>query len=207
MSNATAAIGELVRRDAAGGFEGYWNNPEAQSDRLRGGWFWSGDLAYRDDDGVFWFAGRVGDWLRVDSENFAISPVESILGRFARRGGGRRRRGARSAGRRPDSGSHRAPAGPLLRSGRVRGLSGRPVGPRHQVGTSVRPRHAGDSGVGQGKIDKKPLRREAWLCEDPVWWRPARSSAYVPMTDADRDRLRDEFLAHGRIDAYPDRRH
>ena len=82
MLNATAAIGELVRRDAAGGFEGYWNNPEAQSDRLRGGWFWSGDLAYRDDDGVFWFAGRVGDWLRVDSENFAVGPVERILGRF-----------------------------------------------------------------------------------------------------------------------------
>ena len=31
--------------------------------------------------------------------------------------------------------------------------------------------------VGQDKIDKKPLRREAWLCEDPVWWRPARSTA------------------------------
>ena len=83
MTNADAAIGELVRRDAAGGFEGYWNNPEAESDRLRGGWFWSGDLAYRDADGVFWFAGRTGDWLRVDSENFAVSPVERILGRFA----------------------------------------------------------------------------------------------------------------------------
>ena len=57
--------------------------------------------------------------------------------------------------------------------------------------------------IGQGKIDKKPLRRDAWLGEDPVWWRPARSSAYVPMTDADRDGLRDEFVAHGRIDAYP----
>ena len=82
LSNATTAIGELVRRDAAGGFEGYWNNAEAQSDRLRGGWFWSGDLAYRDDDGVFWFAGRVGDWLRVDSENFAVGPLERIVGRF-----------------------------------------------------------------------------------------------------------------------------
>ena len=57
--------------------------------------------------------------------------------------------------------------------------------------------------ISQGKIDKKPLRREAWLCDDPVWWRPARSTAYSPMGSADRDGLRDEFLAHGRIDAYP----
>ena len=57
--------------------------------------------------------------------------------------------------------------------------------------------------INLAKIDKKPLRREAWLTADPVWWRPARSAAYVPMTDADRHKLRDEFVAHGRIDAYP----
>ena len=57
--------------------------------------------------------------------------------------------------------------------------------------------------INLAKIDKKPLRRDAWLCEDPVWWRPARSPAYVLMTGADRDGLRGEFLAHGRIDAYP----
>ena len=82
LGNSERAIGELVRRNADGSFEGYWNNPEAESDRLRGGWFWSGDLAYRDADYVFWFAGRVGDWLRVDSENFAASPVERIIGRY-----------------------------------------------------------------------------------------------------------------------------
>jgi fatty-acyl-CoA synthase len=57
--------------------------------------------------------------------------------------------------------------------------------------------------TGQGKIDKKPIRREAWLCDDPVWWRPARSAAYVPLTDGARDGLREEFLAHGRLNAYP----
>ena len=203
MSNATAAIGELVRRDAAGGFEGYWNNTDAQSDRLRGGWFWSGDLAYRDDDGVFWFAGRMGDWLRVDSENFAISPVERILGRF-----------------------HDAVAvavigvpDPLAGDQILVAMELRPgrcfdpdafaafLDAQSDLGTKWAPRFVrvmpAIPVVGQDKIDKKPLRREAWLGEDPVWWRPARSSAYVPMTDADRDRLRDEFLAHGRIDAYP----
>ena len=37
--------------------------------------------AYRDADGFFWFAGRTGDWIRVDGENFAAAPIERILGR------------------------------------------------------------------------------------------------------------------------------
>ena len=57
--------------------------------------------------------------------------------------------------------------------------------------------------LGNGKIDKKPLRRDAWLCDDTVWWRPSRSAGYVRMTNADRDALREEFFAHDRIDAYP----
>ncbi len=63
-------------------FEGYYNNPEADAERTRNGWYWSGDLAYRDEEGIFYFAGRTGDWLRVDSENFAAAPVERILARF-----------------------------------------------------------------------------------------------------------------------------
>ena len=46
------------------------------------GGHWSGDLAYRDAEGIFYFAGRTNDWLRVDSENFAAAPVERILSRF-----------------------------------------------------------------------------------------------------------------------------
>ena len=41
----------------------------------------TGDLGYRDDDGVFYFAGRSADWIRVDGENFAAAPIERILGR------------------------------------------------------------------------------------------------------------------------------
>ena len=70
-------------RQARSNFEGYYNNPEADAERTRNGWYWSGDLAYRDEEGVFYFAGRTGDWLRVDSENFAAAPVERILARFA----------------------------------------------------------------------------------------------------------------------------
>jgi fatty-acyl-CoA synthase len=46
----------------AGGFEGYYNNPEADAERMRDGVYWTGDLGYR-DAGVF-YCGRSGDWLR-----------------------------------------------------------------------------------------------------------------------------------------------
>ena len=49
--------------------------------RLRDGWYWTGDLAYRDEAGFFYFAGRDHDWLRVDGENFASAPIERILQR------------------------------------------------------------------------------------------------------------------------------
>ena len=77
--NPDEAIGEIVGRNVADRFEGYYKNPEATAARVHNGWFWSGDLGYRDADGVFYFAGRTDDWLRVDSENFAAAPVERIL--------------------------------------------------------------------------------------------------------------------------------
>ena len=82
LTNAAEAIGELVGRQARSNFEGYYNNPDAEAARTRNGWYWSGDLSYRDEQGIFYFAGRTNDWLRVDSENFAAAPVETILGRF-----------------------------------------------------------------------------------------------------------------------------
>ena len=57
LLNAGEAIGEMVSRNRGVRFEGYYNNPEADAERTRNGWYWSGDLGYRDDDGVFWFAG------------------------------------------------------------------------------------------------------------------------------------------------------
>jgi fatty-acyl-CoA synthase len=46
---------------------------------MRGGMYWSGDLAYRDEAGFVYYAGRTADWLRVDGENLAASPIERIL--------------------------------------------------------------------------------------------------------------------------------
>ncbi len=78
LLNAEEATGEIV--NAGGGtFEGYWRNDEANRERLRDGAYWTGDLAYRDADGFFYFAGRTAEWIRVDGENFAGAPVERIL--------------------------------------------------------------------------------------------------------------------------------
>ncbi len=82
LSNADDAIGELVNTTGAGQFAGYYNDPQATDARLRHGMFWSGDLAYRDVDGWIYFAGRSGDWLRVDGENMTTAPIERILQRL-----------------------------------------------------------------------------------------------------------------------------
>ena len=50
LLNGDEAIGELVNR-APNPFEGYWRNAEAEAERRRGGWYWTGDLFYRDADG------------------------------------------------------------------------------------------------------------------------------------------------------------
>jgi fatty-acyl-CoA synthase len=82
LTNAEEAIGELVNTTGAGLFAGYYNDPQATDARLRHGMFWSGDLAYRDADGWIYFAGRSGDWLRVDGENMTTAPIERILQRL-----------------------------------------------------------------------------------------------------------------------------
>ena len=82
LLNAEEAIGEIVNKDPSLDFEGYYKNPEANAKRRRNGWYWSGDLGYRDADGWFYFAGRDDEWVRVDGENFGVAPVERILARY-----------------------------------------------------------------------------------------------------------------------------
>jgi fatty-acyl-CoA synthase len=71
--------GELVNVSDAGRFEGYYNDPDAEAERMRDGMYHSGDLAYRDENGYAYFAGRLGDWMRVDGENLGSAPIERVL--------------------------------------------------------------------------------------------------------------------------------
>jgi fatty-acyl-CoA synthase len=76
-------VGELVNSGGPGWFRGYYNDAAADAERMAGGMYHSGDLAYRDDAGFAYFAGRLGDWMRVDGENLGTAPIERILLRHA----------------------------------------------------------------------------------------------------------------------------
>lgn len=82
LVNADEAVGELVNTQGAGYFSGYYNDEHANRERIRHGMYWSGDLAYRVEDGWIYFAGRTADWMRVDGENLAAAPIERILMRL-----------------------------------------------------------------------------------------------------------------------------
>jgi fatty-acyl-CoA synthase len=79
---APGVVGELVNLTGAGQFMGYYNDPDAEAERMAGGVYHSGDLAYRDEAGFAYFAGRLGDWMRVDGENLGTAPIERILMRY-----------------------------------------------------------------------------------------------------------------------------
>src|SRR5437667_4882336 len=60
-------------------FKEYWRDPDASSACIRGDWYITGDRAYKDEDGYFWFVGRADDV--INSAGYRIGPfeVESAL--------------------------------------------------------------------------------------------------------------------------------
>lgn len=60
-------------------FKEYWRNPEEMAKSFRGDWYVTGDRAYADEDGYFWFVGRNDDV--INSAGYRIGPfeVESAL--------------------------------------------------------------------------------------------------------------------------------
>ena len=203
LANPDAAIGEIVGRDAATRFEGYYANPEADAERTRRGWYWTGDLGYRDADGFVYFAGRTADWLRVDGENFSAGPVERILDRFP---------GVRGVAvygvPDPVTGDQvmaalEWPAGGDFDAAALDSF----LDAQPDLGTKWSPRFVRlvDSlpVTGAGKLDKAPLRAEAWGCPDPVWWRPAPGAPLRPLDRADRGALREQFDRNGRSALLP----
>jgi acetyl-CoA synthetase len=57
----------------------YLNNPEENAAMFVDGWYYTGDKAYLDEDGYYWFVGRTDDVIK--SSGYRISPfeVESTL--------------------------------------------------------------------------------------------------------------------------------
>jgi fatty-acyl-CoA synthase len=198
LLNAEEAIGEIVNPDGAGGFEGYYNNPEANAQRMRDGVYWTGDLGYRDEAGFFYFAGRDSDWLRVDGENFAAAPVENVIARHTAVV-----IAAVYAVPSPEVGDdtmvalHVRDADAFDPNEFVEWLAA-----QSDVSPKWLPRYvrvsSGLPSTQTQKVLKRVLRREHWECDDVVWWRPERGVALRPVTDDDRKRLRETFANRNR---------
>ncbi|MEV6161944.1 long-chain-fatty-acid--CoA ligase [Streptomyces sp. NPDC052052] len=62
---------------------GYWNNQEATQEAFdRAGWFHSGDVGYRDEDGLYYVVDRIKDMIISGGENVYPAEVERVLSSF-----------------------------------------------------------------------------------------------------------------------------
>jgi fatty-acyl-CoA synthase len=197
MVNAAEAIGEIVGRNALGRFEGYYKNPEATAARSRLGWYWSGDLGYRDEQGTFFFAGRNIDWLRVDGENFASAPVERALNRFEGV------TGVAVFGV-PDERTVDDQVMAVLELAEPTRFDPSAfdgfLAAQADLGTKWTPRYVRVMDrlpVGAtNKLDKLALKEAGWRVDGPVYWRPDRRRPLRLMSEDDARGLEASFGLH-----------
>jgi acyl-CoA synthetase (AMP-forming)/AMP-acid ligase II len=140
-----------------------------------GGWIERVDRSTGDSTvGWIYFVGRDNDWFRVDGENFSARPVKRIVGHP-----------------------------PAVRSAAAFAVPDTAAGDRVMVAVELHEGRAFDAAdfdvfldqhpdlsptwrpgfvrivdslpvLASLKVDKRTLRREAWECEGPVWWRSTR---------------------------------
>ncbi len=70
--------GEVVLRGPKV-FKGYWRDPDATRAAFAGGWFHTGDIGLKDDDGYLYIVDRLKDMIVSGGENIASSEVERVL--------------------------------------------------------------------------------------------------------------------------------
>lgn len=71
-------VGEIVYR-GIGVMSRYWNNAEATDEAFYGGWFHSGDLVKRDDEGFIYVVDRLKDMIISGGENIYCAEIENVL--------------------------------------------------------------------------------------------------------------------------------
>jgi fatty-acyl-CoA synthase len=202
LCNAEECVGEIVNTAGAGPFEGYYNNPDATARTTRFGWYWSGDLGYKDDDGFLYFAGRTADWIRVDGENFPAAPIEEAL---------RAAPGAVLAAvygvPDPEAGDQVMAALVLHDGGTFAGDAfARWLDAQDAIGPKWRPRYVrvlrDPPTTGTNKIVKRALVHQKFRSDrvggDEVYVRGRGEDTYRPFTEADEQALRAAFERHGR---------
>ena len=76
-----AAVGEVGEIVASGDniMPGYWQRPEETKAVLRKGKLWTGDLAYRDEEGFFYIVSRKTDMIKCGSHRIAPKEIEEII--------------------------------------------------------------------------------------------------------------------------------
>uniref|UniRef100_A0AAU2VWH6 AMP-binding protein n=1 Tax=Streptomyces sp. NBC_00008 TaxID=2903610 RepID=A0AAU2VWH6_9ACTN len=196
LLNGAAAIGELVNRGRTP-FEGYWRNEEADAARVRNGWYWTGDLFFRDPDGFLYFAGRTEDRLRVDSENLAAAMIENILARWADAA-------AVAVYAVPDPvAGDQVMAALALREGAGFDPAAFAAFLRDQpdLGTKMAPRFVrivpAMPVTATNKVHRAGLRLAGFRAGTAVWYRD-QEGAYVPFGEEQLISLTAEFEEHGR---------
>ncbi|MFI5985818.1 AMP-binding protein [Streptomyces sp. NPDC051555] len=208
LTNGAEAIGELVNRGRSL-FEGYWRNPDAEAARTRDGWYWTGDLFFRDRAGFLYFAGRTDDRLRVDSENLAAAMIENILARWEDAA-------AVAVYAVPDEvAGDQVMAALALRPGAVfdPGAFETFLAAQPDLGTKMAPRYvrvvAAMPVTATNKVHRVGLRRAGFFPQlslggapgpDPVWWRPAGEAGYRPLAAADVSALLASYAAQARAE-------
>jgi len=60
-------------------FDGYWRNDDLSAEVFRNGWYYTGDRAFRDEDGYLWFVGRADDVILSAAYRIGPFEVESSL--------------------------------------------------------------------------------------------------------------------------------
>ncbi|MBP6877240.1 MAG: acyl--CoA ligase [Phenylobacterium sp.] len=75
---AVGEAGELWFRGRAM-LLGYYKRPKANRESFSGGWFRTGDLARRDEQGFYWIVGRLKEMVKRSGENIAAQEVEAAI--------------------------------------------------------------------------------------------------------------------------------
>ena len=74
----TGGVGEIVARGARL-MKGYWRSEAVTQEVVRGGWLYTGDLGYWDEEGYIYLAGRAKDTIKRGGEMVSPDEVEGVL--------------------------------------------------------------------------------------------------------------------------------
>lgn len=74
----TGKVGEIVVQ-GKNVMKGYFNNPQATAETLKGSWLHTGDLGYQDPDGYFFIVGRKKEMIIRAGENIYPAEIEAVL--------------------------------------------------------------------------------------------------------------------------------